>query len=295
MNIISRIFKDKYKRDPNCILSVSDKNIQALLLDLGYSSNTNKTGVIFANVIDQIFFGFGSTIQNGLINEAKKQNLPSNFKFPYYSLVEKSILDFLGEVAGNKILKEINAEFSRQTKIEGTTEEILNELSKKEVLNQIQKFEGHEHIMYLWKDVDLRDKVLTHFLEVSKGPKAAISQEKINISNVETITYSELFVDKTQIGEKSFATIANLHKTNKTQNPTNIVGWDNTEWLSQGLQKEFLGVEKSAQKYIEEHCISAICAYDLKKIPNEDILKNFLEPHSIVMLDDPFVIYQRGN
>ncbi len=81
-------------------MSISNLNIQTTLLDLGYTSTSNKTSVIFANVIDQVFFGFGSTIQNGLIDEAKKQNLPKNFKFPYYSLVEKSIIDFLGKVAG---------------------------------------------------------------------------------------------------------------------------------------------------------------------------------------------------
>ncbi|MGA0296790.1 MAG: hypothetical protein ACO3K2_05625, partial [Nitrosopumilaceae archaeon] len=94
-------------------MSVSNLCIQNTLLDMGYESTSNKTSIIFSNVIDQVFFGFGSTIQNGLITEAKKQMLPKNFKFPYYSLVEKSVLDFLGPKAGKKILDEINAELSR--------------------------------------------------------------------------------------------------------------------------------------------------------------------------------------
>jgi hypothetical protein len=269
--------------------------MQSILLDLGYSASTNKTSVIFANVIDQIFFGFGSTIQNGLINEAKKQSLPKNFKFPYFSLVEKSVMDFLGETAGQRILDEINAEFSRQTKIIGTTEEILCELSKKEILNQIQKFQGHEHIMYLWKNSVLRDKILTHFLEASKGPKATISPEKILISNVKSITYSEVFKEKNHIAQKSLETISDIHENNNTGNPTNIVGWDNTEWFRHNMKDEFLGIEKSAQQYIEKNCISAICAYDLNRIPDENTLRSFLEHHSIVILDDPFVIYKRGN
>lgn len=276
-------------------MSVSDLNIQSTLLDLGYTATTNKTSVIFANVIDQIFFGFGSTIQNGLINEAKKQDIPKNFKFAYYALVEKSILDFLGETAGKRILDEINAEFSRQTKIPGTTEEILCELAKREILNQLQKFQGHEHIMYMWKDSNLRDKVLTHFLEVSKGPKGAISQEKISISDVESTTYSEIFEEKNHLARKSMEMITKIHEANNTGNPTHIVGWDNTEWFRQGLQEEFLGIEKSAQQFIEKNCVSAICSFDSNKIPDEKTLRLFLEHHSIVLLDDPFVIYQRGN
>ncbi|MBA4454042.1 MAG: hypothetical protein H2B05_03765, partial [Nitrosopumilaceae archaeon] len=87
-------------------MSVANLCIQKTLLDMGYESTSNKTSIIFSNVIDQVFFGFGSTIQNGLITEAKKQILPKNFKFPYYSLVEKSVIDFLGPKTGKKILDE---------------------------------------------------------------------------------------------------------------------------------------------------------------------------------------------
>ena len=98
-------------------MSISDLNIQTTLLDLGYNPTSNKTSIIFANVIDGVFFGFGSTIQNGLINEAKKQNLPKHFKFPYYSLVEKSIIDFLGQVGGKKSLMKLMQSYHAKQKL----------------------------------------------------------------------------------------------------------------------------------------------------------------------------------
>lgn len=276
-------------------MSISDLNLQSFLLDLGYSASTNKTSVIFANVIDQIFLGFGSTIQNGLITEAKKQNLPKNFKFPYYSLVEKSIVDFLGEIAGQKILDEINAEFSRQTKISGTTEEILSELSKREILQRIQGFSGHEHVIFLWKNKELRDKLLAHYFENSKGPKRAISSEVLQITNVESITYDEIFADKSKSVSKNFQSIVETHKKNNKKNPTLVGGFDGAQWFKQGLTKEILEAEKNAQKYIEDNLISGICAYDITKFPDEKTLKSFLDCHPMVLLDEPFVIYERGN
>ena len=276
-------------------MSISDLNIQTTLLDLGYNPTSNKTSIIFANVIDGVFFGFGSTIQNGLINEAKKQNLPKHFKFPYYSLVEKSIIDFLGQVGGKKILAEINAELSRQTGITGSTEDILNELSKREILQRIQDFSGHEHAIFLWKNKELRDKLLTHYFESSKGPKRAISSEELSIPDVDWITYEEIFSDKSKSTEKNLQSIVDTHEKNNSIISTRVAGFDATQWFKHGLTEEFLEVEKNAQQYIETNLISGICSYDINQIPDEQTLKSFLDCHPLVLLDDPFVIYERGN
>lgn len=276
-------------------MSISDLNIQTTLLDLGYTSTSTKTSVIFANVIDHVFFGFGSTIQNGLIDEARKQNLPKNFKFPYYSLVEKSILDFLGQVAGRKILDEINAELSLQTKITGSTEDILYELSKREILQTVQSLSGHEHIMFLWKNKGLRDKLLTHYFQSSNGPKRAISSEEVSLTNVENITYDEIFSDKNQSITKNVQSIIETHQKNNNKIPTRVAGYDGTQWFNQGLEKEFLACEENVQQFLEENLITGICAYDINKIPDENTLIAFLKCHPMVLLDDPFVIYERGN
>ncbi|MFB5603844.1 MAG: hypothetical protein ACE5RK_05475 [Candidatus Nitrosomaritimum aestuariumsis] len=275
-------------------MSISSLNIQRVLLDLGYESISNKTSVIFSNVIDQVFFGFGSTIQNGLITEAKKQMLPKNFKFPYYSLVEKSVLDFLGPRAGEKILSEINVELSRQTKIEGTSEEILNELSRKEVHNKIRHLAGHEHIIYLWSDKNIRNQILKEILENSKGPKATFSTEEPLFSNIPNITYSELFSEKNSAVKKSFEIISNCN-TKNDEHPSVIIGFDGTKWFESGLQSEFLQLEQYANDYFSENRDIGICAYDLNKIPDQETLRSFVKCHAIVILDNPFVIYERGN
>lgn len=277
------------------LMSVSDLCVQNILLDMGYESTSNKTSIIFSNVIDQVFFGFGSTIQNGLITEAKKQMLPKNFKFPYYSLVEKSVLDFLGPKAGKKILDEINAEFSRQTKIEGTTENILNELSRKEIFDKIKNFSGNEHVIYLWKDKNIRNNILQEILENSRGAKTAFSSESTIFSDVNQISYSDLFSEKEKAVDKSISSIVETHQKNNQKDPGVVIGFDGTKWLDSGLQNEFLQLEKEANKYFSENNVSGICAYNLNNILDEKTLKSFVKCHSTVLLDDPFVIYERGN
>lgn len=277
------------------LMSVANLCIQKTLLDMGYESTSNKTSIIFSNVIDQVFFGFGSTIQNGLITEAKKQMLPKNFKFPYYSLVEKSVLDFLGPKAGKKILDEINAELSRHTKIEGSTEDILNELSRKEILNKIRGISGNEHIIYLWKDKNLRNNILEEILENSKGSKTAFTSEDAIFSKVNQIPYSDLFLEKDKAVEKTFSAIIETHQKNNQEEPAVVIGFDGTKWLDSGLENEFLHLENKANKYLSENYVSGICAYDLNKIPDEKTLKMFVKCHPTVLLDDPFVVYESGN
>ncbi len=273
----------------------SNINIQKILLDLGYDSDSNKTSVIFANVIDQVFFGFGSTIQNGLITEAKKQILPTDFKYPYYSLVKRSILDFLGPKGGQKILDEINAELKRHTKIEGSIEEILNELSRREIISKLTRLKGHEHIIYLWTKKNTRDEIIREMLENAKGPKGAFSIDENLFSDVKTTLYSKLLSEKEKAVDKGLQMIKETHQKNNQKDPTVIVGFDGTKWLESGLQKEFLDLENSANKFLSENLISGICAYQLEKIPDEKTLKSFVKCHPIVLLDDPFVIYERGN
>ena len=264
------------------------------MLDLGFTSSSKKTSIIFANVIDQVFFGFGSTIQNGLITEAKKQILPKNFKFPYYSLVKQSINDFIGEVAGKKILEEINAELTRQTKIRGNIEDILSELSRREIDDQVKNFSGHEHVIYLWSNEDSRDQILKKFFEYSKGPKGAITPKEITSSEIKNVTYKEIFIDKTKAIENNTNALSAMHGGANEKGPSRIAGFDGTQWFSQGLSKEILTIERSAQSFISKNMISAICAYDARRIPDEETLKSFLNCHQKVLLDDPFVMYEKG-
>ena len=271
-------------------MSISDLNMQPILLDLGYSASTNKTSVIFANVIDQIFFGFGSSIQNGLIDEAKKQNLPKNFKFPYYSLVEKSILDFLGMTDGKKILDEINAEFSRQTKIPGTNEEILFELSKREVLNQLRIDQEQEHIMYFYNNREIRDKTLTHFLESTKSPKIIISSEKISILGRESKPCSKNFNKNDNTLEKDLEVFDKMYEFSSSKLIYSM-NWNYEQEINE-VQKEYSRFEEPYQ-IKEKNYLSEIWVHDISKIPDEVTLKLFLEDHPIVILDDPFVIYRK--
>jgi hypothetical protein len=274
---------------------ISDFNVQKILLDYGYRTKTNKTAQIFSHALDKVFFGFGEIIQNGLITETKKLKLPNDFMFPYFTLVQQSVTEFMGKTSGEKILEEINKEITTQTNLTGSTIEILNEISRREIFENLNKLSGHEHILYLWKDEKIRDKIFNQFFNGSKGIKGLISSKKITDPSIRNFEYSEIFENKTEAINKNREILSEIHEKNNPSKPTRIAGEDGTVWFDRGLKKEILELEKEADQYITENSISGICAYDIKKITNETLLNDILKSHPFVLLDDPFVIYERGN
>lgn len=277
-------------------MSISIQNIQKKLLELGYSSNSGKTSAIFADAVDKVFFSFGETIQNGLIKEARKQTLTSNFMFPYYSIVKKSIIDFLGKTNGAMILNKINQELSKQTNIQGSTETILNEISKIEVLEKIKNFSGNEHVIYFWNEEKVRDRILNSFLRETKGPRGLISNTRsTTIPHTNHFTYPEIFENKANPIESYLQKIAESHENNDHKEPARFAGADCTQWFEKDLGKQFLKLEKEGNNYLQEKRISGLCAYNINKIPNELIFTELLEYHQYILLDEPFVIYERGN
>ncbi len=149
--------------------------------------------------------------------------------------------------------------------------------------------------MFLWKNEGLRDKLLSYYFETSAGPKRAISSEKLSITGVDLITYDEIFSDSSQSVNKNLQSIVETHNKNNHKISTRVAGCDCTQWFKQGLTEEFLKVEENAQKFLEDNLVSGICAYNIKNIPDEKTLKSFLKYHPKVLLDDPFVIYEKGN
>ena len=262
---------------------------------MGYVSTSNNTSRIFANAVDKIFFSFGETIQNGLIKEARKQTLPQNFAFPYYSIVRQSIMDFLGEPIGKMVLEKINQELTNQTNIEGSIEEILNEISKSEVLEKIKNFSGHEHVIYFWKKENTRDKTLNEFFQGAKGPKGMVSNKISRITEINEITYSELFENKVDAIKKTLKFLSDTQERNDQHNTTRFAGSDCTKWFDNDLGKEFLELENQAEVYIKKNNISAICAYNIENVRDESVLREILDCHKFVLLDKPYEIYERGN
>lgn len=270
-------------------------NIQKKILDLGYTSTSNKAANIFGKILDQVFLGFGETIQNGLIKEAQNQKLPKEFKFSFYSMVENSIYGFMGNLSGREVLNMINSELSKQTNIMSDAEGIMNEISRREVFEKIDRFTGHEHVLYLWKNEKTRDFVLEQFFKTGNGPKRLVSNKKKSIKKVQNLTYSELFEAKENAFANYSKMILGIPEKNIKDEPTKIAASDGFLWIGEGFGKEVLEMEKGSHQYFMENLISGICAYDIKKIPNLKYLQTLITSHEFVLLDDPFVLYERGN
>lgn len=273
----------------------SEINVQKDILDLGYTSTSNKCAQIFSKILDRVFLDFGETIQNGLIREAQRKKLPQEFKFPYYSLVEMSILDFMGDVSGRQILDLINSELTKQTNIKSDIEGILNEISRRDIFEMMDKFTGHEHLLYLWKDEKTRDHVLEQFFKTGNGPKRLVSNKKISLENVQNLTYPELFENKEKAFTNYTKMILGLDETNLKDVHSKLAATDGFLWIEEGFGKEVLKMETGAHQYFIENLVSGICAYDIKKIPNRKYLQTLISSHEFVLLDDPFVLYEGGN
>jgi hypothetical protein len=252
------------------------------LRENGFESCLNEAASVFAQ-------------SSSHIKSFKK--IPLGNPFPYYSITKDTFSELFDPEASEIIISSIRKEILRRVNLQtdDDIEQILNRIQKKELFKYLKNLTGHEHILFLWSNQQSRDKIMNQFFIQPSAPQGLMSAKKMKLENVENITYSEVFENKEAAIQKEFQMIDQIHKKNlQLIWPTRLAGTDCTQWFKQGLTKEFLLLEKKADKYFEKNKISCICGYDINEIPNDRILKKLLNYHDYVVLDDPYFLFKRA-
>ena len=274
---------------------MSQKSIQTILGELGYSPTINQASVVFANAVDKIFNNLPVVLKEDIIAEIKNQTPDKDHKFPYYSLTKKAIIKVFGDKVGEKILNKVAVEISNKIdKNQFQSIEVsLEKIQSEELAKVMKNLSGHEHFIHLWNSKKIRNNVISEFFKHTMAPKGLISEELMEIENVPNITYGQILIQKDQAIKKEEALINETHQKNKTSAPTRLSGTDCTQWFAAGMGKEFIELERRIDKFIEENNVSCICGYNINEMSDMGTIKKSLANHKFVILDEPLQIFER--
>jgi len=273
-----------------------ESNILSLLKKEGYESCLNDASTIFAQSSDVVFLKFGDKIKSDIIAYLRSvTKFPWRYNFPYYTITKNTFTDLFDEESGELIMESIRKEMLRRIDfdIHGNIEEILDEIQRREINTYLKNLSGHEHVLFLWGDKDLRNKMMKEFFVQPDVPQAMISSERMKLPSVENVLYSDLLSNKVTAIQQEFQMIAQIHQKNQTVLNTRLAGIDCTQWFKHGMSKEFIALEKRIDSYFEKENISCICGYNINEIPDNITLKSLLNSHDYVMLDSPHALFKR--
>jgi len=267
-----------------------------LLKKEGYESCLNDASTIFAQSSDVVFLKFGEQIKSDIIAYLRSiTKFPWSYNFPYYSITKNVFSDLFDQEFSEIIMESIRKEMLRKidSDIHGNTEEILDEIQRREITTYLKTLSGNEHVLFLWDDKDLRNKIMEKFFVQPNVPQTMISSERIKFPAVENVLYSDLLSNEATAIQKELQMITEIHQKNQTVLTTRLAGIDCTQWFKHGLSKEFLALEKQIDSYFEKENISCICGYNINKIPDNKTLKTLLKCHDYVMLDNPHSLLRK--
>jgi hypothetical protein len=271
-------------------------SIQLLLTEQGYASCLNNAFILYFQSSDIVFSKFGDKIKDDIISHLfSTTDHPQDFQFAYHALTKNTFSDLFDKEASEIIMESIRKEILRRIDFEynGTINQILNEIQRRGISKYFKNLSGHEHILFLWNDKYLRDKVMKEFFIQPDAPQALISSEKRQISAVENILYSYLLSNKEIATQQEFQMITEIHQKNQTMWATRIAEIDCTQWFKHGLSQEFLALEKQIDSYFEKENISCICGYNINEIPDNKTLKTLLKYHDYIIMDNPYSLFKK--
>jgi len=290
------IHKHISKKYTNFYTEYKIPNIQSLIKKEGYESCLNNASIIFTQSIDAVFLKFGGKIKSDIIAYLRSiTEFPWKYNFPYYSITKNIFSDLFDEESSQIIMESIRKEMLGRIDFDthGNIEEILDEIQRRDISKFLKTLPGHTHILFLWDDEDLRNKMMKEFFVQSDAPQAMISSERIKLPSVENILYSDLLSNEGAAIQKELQMITQIHQKNQTVLITRLAGIDCTQWFKHGLSREFLALEKQIDSYFKKENISCICGYNINEIPDNKTLKTLLKCHDYVMFDSPHSLLRK--
>ena len=272
-------------------------NYQKILHDLGYERHLNKTACVFSDALDKTISYLGKHSKDALISYVQSiTKFPKNDCFVYYSITKNALEHVFGEKSANEILHVVKEEIIIHENISSneSLEHILNDLSKRELLEFIRTLNGHIHILYLYNDKEIRNKIMSEYFSSVESFNGLLSLEPMKINNVQNTLLETIQVDESKIKEKLFEFISEVESKNKSNTGARFFTDDTSLWFKNGLTNQYLEAEQSVMTYIEKKPISCICACDINEISDDAVLRKLISSHNYVIFDEPFAVYHGG-
>ena len=162
-----------------------------------------------------------------------------------------------------------------------------------EIIEFVRKVKGSEHLLFLWKDQESKDKFISEFFnkEFSGNSKGLVSVKPFQDELVENTVYEKFY---NQHGKKfipkAVDKVTMTVEANKTGSATRYAFEDDTWLMERGQTEEVLGVEEQLGPKVDEN-LSLFCFNNVAKL-DESKLNRIIPAHGYVILDDPLSLYK---
>ena len=271
--------------------------IHTLLKKNGFGPISITAERIFSESIDESLSYFGKQVTQSLMKGLSEiTTAPETDHFQYYALTKQVIAKKVNQKTSEDVLEKTRIEILRRlnTYSQKAILELLKEIHYNETIKFINNLNGHERILYLWKDCELKDKIFSEFFNNDSASKIFFSESAAPLKNLVNITYSELLGDKENAIKNKSKFINTIHLSNTSRDPTFVAEDDCTKWFEHGLTNEFIDFRHSMDDYFEENLICGLNGFRLEKIPDSKTLEKLFLGYQYVVLDDPLTVYKKS-
>ncbi len=273
-------------------------NLLTILKNLNYSPiNTNVEKIARDSTKNVLGDQFGHVIARELISTMSSEAGLSEDEFLSNSdLVKMALHRLMGETGKNTILQSVKEEMLREVLSDLTVNQLLKIIHEIQVIKFIHQVGAREHIIFLYKNQNSKDRILSEFFDPihsGKTPKGLLSHKPTQLKFVNNLLYDELFhADKDVVMKRLSRWVSRLHSSNKSNMPTRIADEDVTWWIKNGFADEHLKLEEKLGRRSDDNML-ILCAYDISSM-NDKQIGTVIAPHGLVILDDPLSLYKRG-
>ncbi len=271
-------------------------NIPHMLKKLGYNPVTN-VDQILTDSIKKALDELGGTTSRTLMRILSSlHGVPESEFLTNYSLVMKTLRDIFGEGANiiSFLIKENVLQHLKHKNLDLTVEQMISYIREEETLDFILQLKGREHILFLYKNEDSKDKIISSFFDPSITSQTAAglySARPTKLKHINNILFQDfVYLEKNESKKKALDWGFNLVASNKSDLPTRI-GFEDLDWgLENGFADLVVEFETSTGRNFREN-ISHLCGYNVTRF-SEKHAQTIVESHGYVITDEPLIVYR---
>ncbi len=161
------------------------------------------------------------------------------------------------------------------------------------VIDFARRIPARSRLTLLYERGSSKDEMTRAFLEpslVGEATAGAISVAPIRNERLNNMLYAELRgVEKSQAMKHLNRWVGTVHSSNKSTEPTRILGEEHTWFFENDFADEILWAEKNMGHALRDN-LTRMCIYNILK-PRQEYLKQVIVSHSHVILADVHRIY----
>lgn len=260
------------------------------LKTLGYYPISTKADKVILDATLKTLKMFGQSSYAELLDKLRTiTGMSETELIKNFHLFEEALKKSTGQVSAKVMLDMIKEDLIRHTDLSTVNykiDEIVEKVEESGVYDFIRTVSSYEHILVLYKNKDVIDRVLGNFFgKIALAPRGLVSTLPTTIKDIRNITYAKL-TEKGMVGimKKLGEWVEDILLANVSSVPAKIADEDCTWYIRNGLGNEHLKLEASLG-ITPDRKVTLLCAYDISKIP-PDQLESIIKTHGYVLVEN---------